>query len=330
MEKSFKEQSPEMKIVLLETLRLGSDINYDCLKEFGEVVAYDETNNYEEAIERVADADIVIVDQFPINEKSMGKADRLKLVTMTSTGTNFVDFEFINRTGIAVANIRGYSTTSVAQHTFALLLYLYEKLSYFDDYVKQEKYVNDTSNESFFMRFHELSRKTWGIVGMGQIGVLVAQIASAFGCKVIYYSPSGKPHNQDYPHVSFDELLTESDIISVHTPLTQTTAGLFGYNEFKKMKSTAYFINVARGGILQEEGLAKALEENLIAGAGLDVLTVEPMSPDCPLLPFKDSTKLIITPHMAWASVESRTRSIEEIYLNIKAFLNGEERNICR
>lgn len=319
-----------MKIVLLETLQIGSDIYYECLKEFGEVVAYDETNSYEQARERIADADIIMVDQFPINEQSIGKANKLKLVTMTSTGTNFIDFEYTNKAGIAVANIRGYSTNSVAQHTFALLLYLYEKIAYFDSYVKKEEYVNDTSNSSFSVKFHELDGKTWGIVGMGKIGVQVAKIASAFGCKVIYNSPSGNPCNTDYPHVQFDELLSESDIISIHTPLTKKTAGIFGYEEFKKMKRSAYFINVARGGVISEGGLAKALEENLIAGAGLDVLTVEPMSPECALLPFKDSSKLVITPHMAWASVESRTRAIEEIYLNIKAFLNGEERNLCR
>lgn len=319
-----------MKIVLLEALQLGSDISYNCLKDFGEVVAYDETTTYEQMHERIIDAEIIIVDQFPINEQSIGKANKLKLVTMTSTGTNFVDFNYTNKAGITVANIRGYSTNSVAQHTFALLLYLYEKISYFDHYVKKEEYVNDTFNTSFSVKFHELYGKTWGIVGMGKIGLQVAKIASAFGCKVIYNSPSGIPYNKEYPHVEFDELLSESDIISVHTPLTKKTVGIFGYDEFKKMKQSAYFLNVARGGIISEEGLARALNENLIAGAGLDVLTVEPMSPECALLPFKDSSKLVITPHMAWASVESRTRAIEEIYLNIEAFLNGEERNICR
>ncbi|WP_312652924.1 NAD(P)-dependent oxidoreductase [Aminipila sp.] len=319
-----------MKIVLLETLQIGSDINYDCLNGFGEVIAYEQTNTYEEMRERIADADIIIVDQFPINEQSIGKANKLKLVTMTSTGTNFVDFDYTNKAGIAVANIRGYSTNSVAQHTFALLLYLYEKIAYFDYYVKKEEYVNDTFNSSFSVKFHELCGKTWGIVGMGQIGVQVAKIASAFGCKVIYNSPSGNPHNTDYPHVQFEELLSESDIISVHTPLTEKTAEIFGYEEYKKMKRSAYFINVARGGVISEKGLAKALEENLIAGAGLDVLTAEPMSPECALRPFKDSSKLVITPHMAWASVESRTRAMEEVYLNIRSYLNGEKRNLCR
>lgn len=318
-----------MKIVLLETLRLGTDISYECLKDFGEVIAYSETNSYEEAQERLADAEVVIVDQFPINESSIGKASKLKLVTMTSTGTNFVDFNYTNQKGIKVANIKGYSTNSVAQHTIALLLYLYEKLSYFDQYVKSDSYVNDTANTSFQTRFHELNGKTWGIVGMGKIGEQVAQIASAFGCRIIYHSPSGTANHQTYTHVTFKDLLNQSDILSVHTPLTEKTEKMFGYQEFKQMKPSAYFINVARGGVIDEDGLCRALNENLIAGAGLDVLTTEPMLPECPLRLIKDSNKLVITPHMAWASVESRTRSIEEIYLNIQAFLDGVERNIC-
>lgn len=319
-----------MKIVLLETLRLGSDIPFDCLKEFGEVVAYEETNTMEEAAQRVKDADIVIVDQFPINEDSIRKAKNLKLVTMTSTGTDFVDFDYTNKAGIAVANIKGYSSSSVAQHTFTLLLYLLEKMAYFDDYVKSEKYVNDTNNSSFAVKFNELTGKRWGIIGLGQIGLKVASIAAAFGCEVVYHSPSGNPYCREYTHLEFAELLNSCDIISVHTPLTTKTKNLFGYNEFKKMKNSAYFINVSRGAVVDEAGLAKALSEDLIAGAGLDVLVNEPMTPDCPLKQFKDSKKLVITPHMAWASVESRTRSINEIYLNIKAFINGEERNICR
>lgn len=319
-----------MKIVLLETLRLGSDIPFDCLKEFGEVVAYEETNTMKEAEQRIEDADIVIVDQFPINEDSIGKAKNLKLVTMTSTGTNFVDFDYTNKAGIAVANIKDYSTNSVAQHTFTLLLYLLEKMAYFDDYVKSEKYVNDTNNSSFAVKFNELTAKRWGIIGLGQIGLKIASIAAAFGCEVVYHSPSGNPYFAEYTHVEFDELLESCDIISVHTPLTPKTKNLFGYNEFKKMKNSAYFINVSRGAVVDEAGLAKALSEDLIAGAGLDVLVNEPMTLDCPLRQFKDSRKLVITPHIAWASVESRTRSIDEIYLNIKAFINGEERNICR
>jgi glycerate dehydrogenase len=318
-----------MKIVLLETLRLGADIPFDCLKEFGEVIAYEETNTVKEAVERVEDADIVIVDQFPINEDTIGKAKKLKYVTMTSTGTNFVDFDYTNRAGITVANIKGYSSNSVSQHTFTLLLYLLEKIAYFDDYVKSEKYVNDTNNSSFEVKFNELNGKKWGIVGLGQIGLKVAAIATAFGCDIVYHSPSGNPYSTEYTHLEFDEFLSSCDIISVHTPLTTKTKNMFGYKEFKKMKNSTYFINVSRGAVVDEEGLAKALSEHLIAGAGLDVLVNEPMTPDCPLKPFKDSKKLVITPHMAWASVESRTRSIDEIYLNIKAFINGQKRNIC-
>lgn len=319
-----------MKIVLLETQRLGEDISLDCLEEFGEVIAYKETNTIKEAVERVKDADIVIVDQFPINEDTIGKAKKLKFVTMTSTGTDFIDFKYTNKAGISVANIKGYSSNSVAQHTFSLLLYLLERMAYFDDYVKSEKYVNDTSNSSFAVKYNELAGKKWGIVGLGKIGLKVASIAAAFGCDVVYHSPSGNPYCKEYIHLEFNDLIETCDVISVHAPLTNKTKDIFGYNEFKRMKKSAYFINVSRGAVVDEAGLAKALSEDLIAGAGLDVLVNEPMTVDCPLKQFKDSKKLVITPHMAWASVESRTRSINEIYLNIKSFINGEDRNICR
>lgn len=317
-----------MKIVLLETLRLGDDICTDSLSDFGEVVCYPETNTYEEFRQRTKDADVIIVDQFPINEESLKDATNLKLVTMTSTGTNFVDFSYTNSHNIPVANIKGYSTYSVAQHTISLLLYLYEKISYFDQYVRMGKYINDTSNSSFKIRFHDLYGKVWGIVGLGAIGKQVAKIAEAFGCTVIYHSPSGHPHSEQYEHVSFPELLKRSDVISVHSPLTKKTKEMFDYNAFSQMKPNAFFINSSRGGVVNEKDLLRILKENKIAGAGLDVLTEEPMSQTCPLKDALSYPNLVITPHMAWASIESRTRAIDEIYLNIKAYLNDENRNI--
>lgn len=319
-----------MKIVLLETAQIGADIDFSSLRDFGEVVAYEATETPEQAAERLMDADVVIVDSFPLNEASLYKAKNLKLITMTATGTNFVDFAYTNKRGITVANIRGYSTDSVAQHTVALLLYLYEKLSYFDSYVKSGGFVGDYANTSFGTLFHELAGKTWGIAGLGNIGEKVAKIAEAFGCTTIAYSPSGRTYDKGIKQVDLDTLLGESDILSVHTPLTPETRHLFGYEQFCKMKPSAYFINVARGAVINEADLARALNENLIAGAGLDVLEEEPMSKDSPFLGMKDSLRLIITPHMAWASVEARNRAIREIYLNIEAFLKGQERNICR
>ena len=329
-EKRTRKDETPMKIVLLERLRLGADISYECLKDFGEVIAYDQTNTPEEARARIKDADVVIVDQFPLNEETLKDAEHLKFITMTSTGTDFVDFSYTNTHGITVANIRGYSTDSVAQHTITMLLYLYEQLSFFNSYVKEGSYIDDTQNRSFSVPFHDLSGKIWGIVGLGQIGQKVATIAAALGCEIIYYSPSGRSYDCAYRQVDFETLLSESDVISLHSPLNGYTAGLFGYDEFCRMKRSAFFINSARGGLVQEDGLARAITEDRIQGAGLDVLTQEPMSPDCPLLPVLDSPKLLITPHMAWASVESRSRAMHEMYLNIQAWLNNTPRNICR
>ncbi len=260
-----------MKIVLLETLRIGSDICFDSLKEFGSLIEHEITGTYEEAADRLEDADIVIVDQFPMNENSLYKAKKLKLITMTSTGTNFVDFNYAGKHNIAVANIKDYSTYSVAQHTITLLLYLYEKIQSFNQYVKSGNYVLDSKNASFSIRFHELKGKTWGITGMGRIGRQVAKIAEAFGCNIIYYSPSGRTCDSPYTPVDFDTLLKTSDILSIHTPLTEQTKNLFTYDQFKKMKPSAFLINVARGAIIEEGGLARALTEGIIAGAGLDV-----------------------------------------------------------
>ncbi len=317
-----------MKIVVLEASRIGKDISFSCLKDFGEVAIYDDTASASLASERIRDADIIIVDQLRCDEDSLLGAEKLKLITMTSTGTDFVDFDYTRKHGIQVANIRGYSTDSVAQHTFGLLFYLYEKSFYYDTYVKNEGYVNDFANTSFSIVFHELAGKTWGIAGLGSIGRRVAKIALAFGCKILYYSPSGKSYDTSYRQADFETLLKESDIISVHTPLTKLTRNLFNYEAFCRMKKSSYFINVARGGLVDEEGLARALEENRIAGAGLDVLTKEPMSPDCPFRTIKDSSRLFITPHIGWAGMEARQRAVDEIYKNIEAFLRGEDRNI--
>ena len=317
-----------MKIVLLETLRLGEDISLEPLKEFGDVIAFGETNTYDEARQRIGDADVVIVDQFPMNEESLSDAKNLKLVTMTSTGTDFVDTDYTNKRKLLVSNIRGYSTYSVAQHTITMLLYLYEKLEVFNSYVKSGKYINDTANSSFETRFHDLSNKTWGIVGLGKIGEQVARIATSLGCRVVYNSPSNNPHSSEYEHMSLTELLKCSDIVSVHCPLSEKTKNMFDKKAFSLMKENAYFINCARGGIVVEEDLVTAILNKEIAGAGLDVLVDEPMSTDTPIHKIMGLDNVIITPHMGWASVESRTKAIEEIALNIKGFVNGKPRNV--
>ncbi len=308
-----------MKIVFLDVKTIGEDIDLSGFERFGEVVKYG-FSSPEESRERTKDADVVILNKVQINEQTIGEAEHLKLVCVTATGTNNLDKEYLAEHGIEWRNVAGYSTESVAQHTFGLLFYLLEKLAYYDEYVKSERYVGDTVFTHFEKVFHELSGKTWGIIGLGNIGRRVADIAKLFGCRVIYYSTSGKNNQPDYERVDFDTLLAESDVVSVHAPLTAETEGLMNKEAFAKMKKSAIFLNLGRGPIVVEADLADALENETIAAAGLDVLAVEPMAKENPLRRIKDSKRLIITPHIAWASVEARTRLMKIIEGQIEAF----------
>lgn len=310
-----------MKIVFLDAKTIGDDIDLSGYETLGEVVKYD-FSTPQEARERVKDADVLVLNKVPVNEESIGLAENLKLVCVTATGTNNLDKEYLDKRGIAWKNVAGYSTESVAQHTFALLFYLVEHLPYYDEYVKSEKYVGDRMFTHFDRVFSEITGKTWGIIGMGAIGQRVAEIARLFGCQVIYYSTSGKNNQQGYKRVEFEELLESSDIVSVHAPLTPETENLMDKNAFAKMKPSAIFLNLGRGPIVSEQDLADALKAGEIRGAGLDVLCVEPMSADNPLREIKDSDKLLITPHIAWASLEARTRLMEIILGQIQEFFS--------
>lgn len=296
-----------MKISILERDSLGIDVDMSEIDKLGEVTVYPATT-VENAVEHIGDADILIVNKLPLNENTLKEAKNLKFVAQTATGTNNVDFNYTNSRGIKVANVPSYSTDSVAQHTFALLLYLVEKMRFFDDYVKNGTYSRSNCFSCLEMIYPEIAGKTWGIIGMGAIGQKVAQIATVFGCKVICYSASGRTYDMPYEQVDFDTLLSSSDIVSVHAPLNEHTKDLMNYEAFVKMKESAYFINVGRGPIVVEEDLARALEEGQIRAAGLDVLRIEPMNADNPLLKIQDSQKLIITPHVAWATSEARQR----------------------
>lgn len=316
-----------MRIVILDALTLGNDIDLGKFSQIGVVERY-ETSTIEEAAVRLTDADIVIVNKVPMNEITLKNAKKLKMIALTATGFNNVDFTYTNANGITVANVSGYSTDSVVQHTFALMFYVMERLSYYDNYVKNGEYEKCPIFTHFDKTFMELKNKTWGIIGLGEIGRGVAQVANAFGCRVIYYSTSGKNTNRDYERVGFDEILAQSDILSIHAPLNSATENLMNYDAFKKMRKNAILINVGRGPIVNEADLVRALEEELIAGAGLDVITKEPMTVDNPLKKIQDSGKLIITPHIAWATIEARTRLMDEVYMNIEAYLKGQKRNV--
>lgn len=316
-----------MKIIFADADTLGDDISFEPFQQLGELVRYGHTKP-EELQSRCNGADILITNKILVNETTLGSNPSIRYIGVTATGTNIIDLNYTKSKQITVTNVKGYSTQSVAQHTFALLFYLLEKCYYYDHYVKTEQYVNDTLFTHFENKFHELYGKTWGIVGLGDIGKQVADIAKAFGCKVRYYSTSGKNQNPNYQQTDFPTLLKDSDIISIHAPLTPNTQNLFNQAAFCQMKPTSILINVGRGPIVDEAALYQALIEHQIMAAGLDVLCMEPMSKENPLLQFKDSNRLIITPHIAWATVEARTRLIQEVYQNLKAYQNGTPRNI--
>ena len=280
-----------MKIVFLDVKTIGEDIDLSGFNKLGEIIKYPFSTSAD-VPERTLDADVLIVNKVQINEQTIGQAKNLKLVCVAATGTNNLDKAYLDKRGIAWRNVAAYSTESVAQHTFAMLFYLLEKLRYYDDYVKEDRYTNDTIFTHFAEHFYELKDKTWGIIGLGNIGRRVARIAEAFGARVIYTSPSHSAPQEGYRQVEMDTLLAESDIISVHAPLNEYTENLIDMEVFKKMKKGCIFLNLGRGPIVVEADLADALEQNILTAAGLDVLCEEPMSEDNPLRRIKDSKKL--------------------------------------
>ena len=296
-----------MKIVILEANSLVKDVDLTAFEKLGEVTVYEQSNSLDTP-EKIKDADIIIVNKVPMNEQTLSGAENLKMIALTATGYNIVDQKYTQERHIA--------------------LYLINQLAYYDHYVKSGEYVKSDIFSHFDKKIFELAGKTWGIVGLGAIGRRVAQIAESFGCKVIYYSTSGKNHNSDYENVDLDTLLTTSDIISLHAPLNAATENFMNLEKFKKMISSAILINMARGPLVNERDLVTVLKEGMIAGAGLDVISVEPMRSDNPLLEIQDSGKLIVTPHIAWATGEARQRVVDETYLNVEAYIKGEKRNL--
>lgn len=315
-----------MKIVVLERNSVGPDIPVD-FSALGECVYYPNTVTLQEVAQRVKDADVVVANKSPMREETLKDARNLKLICEFATGYDNVDLAYCKSRGIPVCNVVDYSTAMVAQHTFALALALSEKLPHYDEYVKSGAYSAQDRFSNFDIPFQELDGKTWGIIGMGNIGKRVAGIAGAFGCRVIFHSVTGKSTCREYPQVDFDTLLAQSDILSLHCPLSGLTRNLIDREALRKMKSTAVLINVARGPVVNNRDLYEALEAGEIQAAGLDVVEKEPLEASNPLSRIKDSSRLIITPHLAWASVEARTRCVEEVARNIAAFQRGEVRN---
>ncbi len=316
-----------MKIVVLERNSVGTDVPVD-YSALGEVTYYPNTVTVEEVRERVADADIIVSNKAPMRKEALEDAPNVKLICEFATGYDNVDIAYCKERGIKVANVVDYSTDMVAQHTFTLALTLLQKLPHYDNYVKSGAYSAQDRFSNFDIPFYELAGKTWGIVGMGNIGKKVAQIATAFGCKVIFHSITGKSTCTAYPQVDKETLLAESDFLSLHCPLSDLSRNFIDADALKKMKKSAVLINVARGPVVNNKDLYEALVTGEIAAAGLDVIEKEPLEVTNPLSQLKDSNQIIITPHLAWASVEARTRCVEETAENIRAFMRGEDRNV--
>lgn len=258
----------------------------------------------------------------------MREAGQLKLICEAATGYNNIDLAYCEKRGIVVTNVRAYSTESVVQHTFALLLQVLEKLDFYAGMVESGEYGKGESFTVMGPVFHELKGMRIGIIGMGNIGRRVAEIATAFGMEAVYYSASGRTYDVPYEAVDFPTLLSTSDIVSCHAPLNEKTKGLMNKESFGMMKRTAIFINAGRGAIVVEEALAEALEQGQIQAAGLDVFETEPLPENSPLCKIRDRDKLFMTPHIAWATVEARTRLVRDVEESIEAFLNGTPRCI--
>jgi lactate dehydrogenase-like 2-hydroxyacid dehydrogenase len=314
-----------MRIVFLDRNTVGEDIDVNVFERYGTLDIHSFTKEHE-INSRVLDADIIVTNKCNLNGGTLADS-KVGLICVTATGTDNVDVGFCSSKGIAVCNIKGYSTESVVQHTFALIFTLSEKMLQYCNYTRDGEYINDSSFRHLKWSFGEISGKNFGIIGLGEIGRRVGEVARCFGCNVYYWSSTDADRSESFTRTDFDTLISKCDIISIHSPLTTRTKALFGKEEFNKMKSTSILINVGRGGIICEEDLTCAVEDGIIGGAAIDVLAKEPMTDDSPYNRILKHPGFIMTPHIAWASVEARRRCISEICLNIDSFLNGEYRN---
>jgi len=317
----FRFKSYMKKIVFLDAASIGEDVSLEPVAKLGELVTYPFTKP-EDVFERVKDCDILIINKVVIGKEQIDAAKNLKLICVAATGTNNVDIAYANNKNIPVKNVVGYSTESVAQVTLSMVLSLSCWLGYYDARVKSGEYSRGNLVSDVSRVFTELSGKRYGIVGLGNIGSRVASLAKAFGMKVVYYSTSGKPHSTEYKNVSLDELMKTCDYISVHAPMNEKTRDLIKYAQLKMMKPSAFIINLGRGGIINEEDLVRALNENVIAGAGIDVYSKEPIPLSSPYLKIKDNSKVIFTPHIGWTSQEARKCLINKLSENITSEVN--------
>lgn len=312
-----------MKIVLTDAQTvLDNLVNADILKQFGEVEEFG-LLRYDEVAEKIADADMVVCNKTLLDKNTLRLAKNLKYIGLFATGYNNIDIEYCKEHNIAVCNAGSYSTNAVAQHTFALILEHFNNTANYNKYVQDGRWKRSKTFSPFVYPLSELAGKTLGIVGFGNIGKAVAKIANAFEMRVIAFNRSEKQAD-GVEFVSFDTLLEESDVVSVHCPLNSESENLFDKNAFAKMKKGALFVNTARGGVMVEQDLFDALQSEHLGGAAIDTLRVEPMEEDCILMGAKNC---IMTPHIAWAPVETRMRLMNIVADNIRAFLDGTPQN---
>lgn len=304
-----------MKIVFLDEYSICNR-NIESIKSLGDYIGY-ETTSSEQVVERCLDAEIVITNKVVLDAEKITALPKLKLICVAATGMNNVDLVAASEKGVLVMNAVGYSTYAVAETTLCSALSLLREVTYYDNFFKSGDYAAAERIFNFDRPTSQLRGKRWGIIGLGNIGREVARLAEAFGCEVSYYSTSGITRDEQYPQLSLNELLSTSDIISIHCPLTTRTANLITGKELSQMKPSAILINVARGGIVNEQALAEALNNKTIRGAALDVFSSEPLR-ESPLYNLQDPYRLLASPHNAWSSVEAIDRLVECIAQNIK------------
>ena len=307
-----------MKIVILDRETLGTDVDLRIFDKFGEVVSYDITKE-DETLDRVKEADIVITNKVVIDSDIMDNSN-LKLICISATGMNNVDLVHAKKKNIEVKNVAGYSSSSVAQVAFSMIFHFANKLNYYKKFVDEGNWQKCEIFTHIDALFHELDGKRVGVIGLGDIGRNFAKKAKAFDCEVVYYSTSSKNSNSEYERVELDELLSTSDIISIHCPLNEDTKDLLNYENMKNIKDGAILLNLGRGGIINEPDLAKIIDEKEIY-CGIDVVSVEPIEESNPLLKVKNKEQLLLTPHIGWASIEARARLIELVAKNIEEFI---------
>ena len=315
-----------MKIVITDASTVtNGDIDLKVFQQFGDVEIFDVTEENQVA-ERVKNADMVICNKTLLNRNNLKEAKNLKYIGLFATGFNNIDLEYTNEAGITVCNAPGYSTEAVAQHTFAFILSILNRVGEYNETVKQGDWIKSRTFSYFPLPLSELSQKTIGIVGYGSIGKRVGDIAKAFNMNVLVHNRS-KVQDETVTQVTFDELLQKSDIVTLHCPLNKDSENIMNDEAFSKMKDGAVFVNTARGGMVDENALRKALTSGKLLGAGVDVLRSEPMDKDCPLF---NAPNCYITPHIAWAGVETRTRLLKLVTDNVQAFLDGNPQNTVR